>query len=61
MARYLANGSPDPTFALNGRVITSIQPDYHEAEGIALQADGKAILVGKTYNGTQNDIAVARF
>ncbi|MBK8416086.1 MAG: T9SS type A sorting domain-containing protein [Bacteroidetes bacterium] len=26
-----------------------------------MQADGKLILVGKTYNGTQNDIAVARF
>lgn len=61
LARYLANGSPDPTFGLNGRVITSIQPDYDEAEGMALQADGKAVLVGKSYNGTQNDIAVARF
>ena len=61
LARYLANGSPDPTFGINGRVITSIFPDYDEAEGIALQADGKAILVGKTYNGTQNDIAIARF
>ncbi|MBK7969632.1 MAG: T9SS type A sorting domain-containing protein [Bacteroidetes bacterium] len=61
LARYLPNGSPDPTFGLNRRVINSIQPDYDEAEGIALQADGKAILVGKSYNGTQNDIAVARF
>lgn len=61
LARFLPNGSPDPAFGLNGRVITSIQPDYDEAEGMALQADGKAVLVGKSYNGTQNDIAIARF
>lgn len=61
LARYNSDGTPDNTFGSNGRVITTILAGYDEAEAIDLQTDGKAVLAGKTFNGSQNDIAVARF
>lgn len=61
LARYNSDGTPDNTFGINGRVITTILSGYDEAEAMAIQNDGKAVLAGKSYNGVQNDIAVARF
>lgn len=61
LARYSSAGVPDITFGTNGVTITPISPNYEEALGMALQADGKIVLAGKSNNGLQNDIAVARF
>jgi uncharacterized delta-60 repeat protein len=52
VARYTANGSPDPTFGFDGVTTTDLfgaeQNDY--AEGITLQPDGKAVGVGISYD-----------
>jgi uncharacterized delta-60 repeat protein len=44
VARYTGSGSPDTTFASNGYVITSIGSGFDNAEGMALQADGKIVV-----------------
>lgn len=59
--RYLSNGTPDNTFGTNGFTTTDIYPDYQDINSIALQADGKIVAAGRTYNGSQNDIAVVRY
>nr|HMT27689.1 T9SS type A sorting domain-containing protein [Bacteroidia bacterium] len=61
LSRYTSNGVLDSTFGTNGVSITPLSPQYDEAEAMALQADGKIVLAGKSNNGVQNDIAVARF
>lgn len=50
VARYLPDGSLDPTFGTGGTVITDVQgPD--NTRGIALQSDGKILVVGyASYN-----------
>jgi uncharacterized delta-60 repeat protein len=62
LARYSSTGVPDATFGFSGRAITDLglsQNDY--ANTIALQSDGKIVLGGFTYNGTDDDFAMARF
>lgn len=61
VARFLPNGTLDSTFGTVGRVGVS----FGGAEfctGMALQGDGKVVLVGYTNNGIDNtnDFAVAR-
>jgi uncharacterized delta-60 repeat protein len=65
IARYTANGSLDPTFSGDGRQTT----DFGESDGaagVALQGDGKIMVVGRT-GGSQcstshhDDFALARY
>ncbi|MBL0341106.1 MAG: T9SS type A sorting domain-containing protein [Bacteroidetes bacterium] len=61
LARYNSNGTLDNSFGTNGFSLTPILADYDEAESMAIQADGKIVLGGKAYNGSQFDMTVARF
>jgi len=61
LARYHSDGSLDHGFG-NGGVATmlpAVNGGY--PNGLALQPDGKIIVVGSSYNGTDNDINVVRF
>jgi uncharacterized delta-60 repeat protein len=44
------DGSPDTTFGIGGAVVTSVSP-WDEFGGMALQADGKVVLVGTAQFG----------
>ena len=56
VARYLSDGSLDPTFGTNGIVTTDLGgTDY--AYGVAIQSDGKIVVAGQT--GT--DFALVRY
>lgn len=48
--RYNADGSPDPTFGDGGKVSTDIAGGSDTANGVALQADGKIVVVGTSEN-----------
>ncbi len=48
-ARYNSDGSIDTTFGTNGIVITDINGNGNEANGIDVQSDGKIIVAGNTY------------
>ena len=60
--RLNTNGSLDTGFGGgDGIVTTAIGVGYSWAEDIALQSDGKFVLAGTSWNGTDNDFAIARY
>jgi uncharacterized delta-60 repeat protein len=61
LARYNPDGSLDTTFDGDGMVSTDLASSDDAGYGIALQADGKIVVVGYAYNGTNNDFAVVRY
>jgi len=46
LARYNADGTLDASFGSSGRVDTSLGDGYDLATGVAIQADGKILVVG---------------
>lgn len=56
-----SNGSLDTSFDTDGKVITSMGGDFAMAEAIAVQADGKVLLGGTVYSGTNSTFALARY
>lgn len=56
VARYRADGTPDPAFGSGGVVLTDVG-GADRAEAIALQADGKIVAAGSA----DNDVAVVRY
>ena len=61
LARYNADGSLDPGFGTGGKVTTDFASHYDYADSVAIQADGKIIVAGNTFNGTNNNFALARY
>lgn len=59
--RYLPDGSLDNTFGFGGRVLTSISGAANRAYGVALQPDGKIVVVGVCQVGGEDDMAVVRY
>ncbi len=59
--RYLADGTADITFGVDGIAKIQISAQVDEALGIALQADGNIVIAGKARNANDNfDFIVAR-
>ena len=57
-----SDGSLDPTFGGDGTVMTDLTPSYDWANGMALQPDGKIVLVGSVSAGSDNGkIGVLRY
>ncbi|MCP4334619.1 MAG: DUF642 domain-containing protein, partial [Gammaproteobacteria bacterium] len=61
MVRYNTDGSLDTSFDGDGRVTTDFGNGDDQSYGIAIQSDGKILLVGQSYNGADNDLAIARY
>ena len=62
LARLTPDGSLDPTFGGDGTVTTDLTPSYDWANGMALQPDGKIVLVGSVSAGSDNGkIGVLRY
>ncbi len=63
LVRYLPDGSPDPSFGINGIVLTPVVSGFSAewVEDFALQSDGKIIAAGSTSEMNMNRMAVARF
>ncbi|HQW04870.1 MAG TPA: hypothetical protein PLV08_06745 [Flavobacteriales bacterium] len=60
--RYLSNGTLDPSFSGDGKA--SLSPGSYGAQGrsVAVQADGKILLGGATFdNGSNSGFGLARF
>ena len=53
-------GHLDPTFADHGRLVTDFGPGFDEAQGVAVQANGKVLVAGRIRVGTKDDIGVLR-
>ncbi|KYC42820.1 hypothetical protein WA1_11880 [Scytonema hofmannii PCC 7110] len=61
IARYNLDGTPDSSFGSNGKVTTSISTNTDEGYSVAIQADGKIVVAGSTYNGSNHDSALIRY
>lgn len=61
IVRLNANGSYDLSFGTAGRTVIPILASTDTIYGIALQPDGKIVATGRTWNGTNYDIAVLRY
>nr|WP_290129339.1 calcium-binding protein [Streptomyces chartreusis] len=48
LARYNPNGALDSGFGTGGKVITDVRGSEDYANGVAVQADGKIVVVGRT-------------
>jgi len=59
--RYNSDGSLDTSFGTGGKVTTSIGNGNDAASSVAIQPDGKIVVAGWYYNGTDDDIALIRY
>jgi uncharacterized delta-60 repeat protein len=62
IARYLPDGTPDPTFSGDGKVTYDILAgDFDSAQGVAIDSQGRIVVVGSTLGGgTGGDWAILR-
>ncbi len=63
IARYNSDGSLDTSFGTGGKVSTDFHNTDDAAYGVALQSDGKIIVVGSSERslGSDEDLAIARY
>jgi uncharacterized delta-60 repeat protein len=61
LARYNADGVLDTSFGSAGFVTTDIAGAADEAHGIAIQSDGKIVVVGSARVGANDDFAIVRY
>jgi uncharacterized delta-60 repeat protein len=54
-------GDLDTTFDGDGRVTTDFSGDFDQADGVAIQSDGKIVAAGQAIGLTGNDFALARY
>ncbi len=61
LARYNPDGTLDSTFDGDGVAQTASEIFGGAADAIEIQADGKIVAAGATFNGVDSDFAVARY
>ena len=61
LVRYLSNGDYDLTLNNSGTVTTSFGANDARAYALALQPDGKVVLGGYSYNGSNDDFTLTRY
>lgn len=59
--RYNLDGTLDITFGTGGKVSTPIGGGDDQAVSMVIQADGKIVVAGYTYNGANYDVALLRY
>ena len=61
VARYNPDGRLDPSFGSGGRVVTDFNLTNEAALGVAVQTDGKLVVVGSSRSLGGTDVALARY
>ncbi len=61
LVRYNTNGTLDTTFNSDGKVITDLGRDRDFGRSVAIQNNGKIVVAGYSYNGSDNDFALVRY
>src|SRR5262249_29921313 len=61
LARVNSNGTLDGSFGSGGEVVAALGQSQSEANGLALQPDGKLVVVGHSGNPSRIEPALARF
>lgn len=60
LVRYTSAGALDSTFGTGGKVITSVGSANDGGNCMVVQADGKIVVAGYSFNGSNNDFALVR-
>jgi uncharacterized delta-60 repeat protein len=61
LARYNPNGSLDTSFSGDGKQTTVFSDEVDEANGVAIQGDGKIVAVGRAGSTRVFSFALARY
>jgi uncharacterized delta-60 repeat protein len=61
LVRYNANGTFDTTFSGDGKLTSDFGGGNNSAYSVVIQSNGKIVLAGSMWNGTDNDFAVYRY
>jgi uncharacterized delta-60 repeat protein len=61
LARYNPNGTLNPTFSGDGKVVTNFSTQYERAFAVAIQADGKIVAAGEGSGGLGGRFALVRY
>jgi uncharacterized delta-60 repeat protein len=61
LARYLADGSLDPTFSRDGKLLTEFQVGSNGASAVATQSDDKIVAAGAAWDGSGSDFGIVRY
>lgn len=61
LARYLPNGTLDPAFSGDGRVVANLAAGQDYADEVMIQPDGKIVTVGTSHPTNDTRLALARF
>ena len=61
LVRYTTAGALDASFGSGGKVITPVSSSYDFGRSVALQSDGKIVVAGDSYNGSNYDFALVRY
>ena len=61
IARYNSDGSLDNTFNATGKQTTDFNSFDNIAKSVTIQTDGKLLIAGYTFNGTNQDFIVCRY
>ena len=59
--RFNADGSLDTSFDTDGMATTAVGGSSDYSKALAIQSDGRIVVVGESFNGSNNDIAVVRY
>ncbi|MCP4352313.1 MAG: hypothetical protein GY795_43195, partial [Desulfobacterales bacterium] len=61
VVRYNTDGSLDTGFGTGGKLITPVGSGDDRSYDVCIQSDGKIVITGESYNGSNYDFAVARY
>jgi uncharacterized delta-60 repeat protein len=61
VVRYNMDGSLDLSFGGSGTVMTPVGSSTDWGRGVAIQSDGKIVVVGRTYVNTLSDFGLVRY
>lgn len=61
VVRYNTNGSLDNTFDSDGKVTTPIGTSFDLANAVSIQIDGKIVVAGYIFIGSDRDFAIVRY
>lgn len=60
LVRLLASGAPDTLFGTQGKAVVSLGAGMDRLEGLALQSNGKILVIGESFDGLGFDPFLAR-
>ncbi|HEU4387864.1 MAG TPA: delta-60 repeat domain-containing protein [Blastocatellia bacterium] len=61
LARYNVDGTLDPDFGVGGKLVTDFFGGFDSASEMAIQPDGRILVVGAARTNSQTDFALARY